>query len=124
MTDRRALTRVLVVALVGLALAAAPVRNQARWSWPATAEAVVGDRASMTAEPESPPSHLVEQSTDVSPYKVAVTWAPLLAFLAALAVLLPFPGRRLPRSVALVHGDTVRQRRRVPRAPPFLTATS
>ena len=124
MPDRRALTRLLVVALVGLALAAAPVRNQARWSWPATAETTAGDRASMTAEPESPPSHLVEQATDVSPYKIAVTWAPLLAFLAALAVNIPLPGHRLPTSVALAHRDAVRHRPRVPRAPPVFATTS
>ena len=100
------------------------MRNPIRGSWPATAEATAGVRGSTIAEPVSPPSHLVEQSTDVSPYKVAVTWVPLLAVLAAVAVRMPFPGRRLPTSVALVHRDAVRHRPRVPRAPPAFATTS
>jgi hypothetical protein len=78
----------------------------------------------MAPEPLEPPSHLVEQATEVSPFKVAVTWAPLLAILAALAVWIPFPGRRLPTALALVHRDAVRERPRVPRAPPAVAVTS
>ena len=124
MTDRRALTKLLVVVLVGLVLAAAPVRNPGRWSWPAAVEHATGDRASVSAEPDTPPSRLVEQATEVGPFKVAVTWVPLLAFLAAFAVRIPLPGRRLPRCVAVVHRHAVRERPRVPRAPPTVATTS